>query len=125
MATSPPTELVVPARGVGWKGVRTLRAVARSRTGLAGAVIVACLAFVAVFASVLTPYDPAAQDIPNRLQGPSLDHLVGTDQLGRDILSRLIQGTQIAFVVALPTMALAMGLGLLLGVLAGYLGRRV
>jgi peptide/nickel transport system permease protein len=59
------------------------------------------------------------------LQGPSLAHLVGTDQLGRDIFSRLIYGTQIAFAVALPTMAIAIGLGLLLGVLAGYVGRNV
>ena len=125
MATAPPADVIVPPAGNGWTGVRALRAVAQSRTGLAGALIVGCLLFVAVFASVLTPYDPAQQDIPNRLQGPSLDHLVGTDQLGRDIFSRLIQGTQIAFAVALPTMALAMALGLLLGVLAGYLGRRV
>src|SRR6476660_3311309 len=107
MATAPPAEVIVPPVGDGGTGFRTLRAVARSRTGLAGAVIVGCLLFVAVFASVLAPYDPAEQDIPNRLQGPSLDHLVGTDQLGRDIFSRLIEGTQIAFVVALPTMALA------------------
>lgn len=125
MATSVPTDAIVtPRRGRG-RALGTLRAVAQTRTGLAGAVIVGLLLLVAAFASLLAPYDPADQDIPDRLQGPSFSHLLGTDQVGRDILSRLIHGTQIAFAVALPTMALAMGLGLLLGVLAGYLGRRV
>ena len=127
MATSAPvpSEVIVPPGGSERPRFGTLRAVGGTRTGLAGAVIVACLLFVAVFARLLAPYDPSSQDIPNRLQGPSFAHLVGTDQLGRDLLSRLIYGTQIAFAVALPTMALAIALGLLLGVFAGYLGPRV
>jgi peptide/nickel transport system permease protein len=107
------------------RGTRVLREVARRPAGLFGLVAVGLLIVMAIAAPVFAPHDPASQDIVNRLEGPTATHLVGTDQLGRDIFSRLIYGTRIAFEIAIPTMAIAMGLGLILGVLAGYLGRGV
>lgn len=90
--------------------------------GALGFVIVVGLAITVIFAPLLAPYGFADQDIPNRLQGPSSQYLLGTDHIGRDILSRLIFGSRIAFGVALPAMAMAITGGLILGMLAGYLG---
>ena len=88
--------------------------------GAVGLLIVISFLLVAIFAGVLAPYDPNKIDILNKLQGPSLQHLVGTDQLGRDTLSRLIHGTQIALVVAVVSIGLAVLMGSILGAIAGY-----
>ena len=88
--------------------------------GAFGLLIVISFLIVAIFADVLAPYDPNKIDIINKLQGPSLQHLVGTDQLGRDTLSRLIHGTQIALLVAVVSISLAVLLGSILGAIAGY-----
>lgn len=70
----------------------------------------------------LAPYGVDVQDIPHRLQGPTLAHLLGTDELGRDVLSRLMVGTRYALGVAVPAVVVALCVGVLLGVVAGYLG---
>lgn len=88
--------------------------------GAFGLLIVISFLIVAIFADVLAPYDPNKIDIINKLQGPSLQHLVGTDQLGRDTLSRLIHGTQIALLVAVVSISLAVLMGSILGAIAGY-----
>ena len=88
--------------------------------GAFGLLIVISFLIVAIFADVLAPYDPNKIDIINKLQGPSLQHLVGTDQLGRDTLSRLIHGTQIALLVAVVSISLAVLMGLIFGAMAGY-----
>jgi peptide/nickel transport system permease protein len=88
--------------------------------GAVGLLIVISFLLVAIFAGVLAPYDPNKIDILNKLQGPSLQHLVGTDQLGRDTLSRLIHGTQIALLVAVVSIGLAVLMGSILGAIAGY-----
>lgn len=88
--------------------------------GAFGLLIVISFLIVAIFADVLAPYDPNKIDIINKLQGPSLQHLVGTDQLGRDTLSRLIHGTQIALLVAVVSISLAVLIGSILGAIAGY-----
>ena len=88
--------------------------------GAFGLLIVISFLVVAIFADVLAPYDPNKIDIINKLQGPSLQHLVGTDQLGRDTLSRLIHGTQIALLVAVVSISLAVLMGSVLGAIAGY-----
>jgi peptide/nickel transport system permease protein len=87
--------------------------------------MVIALVLVALAAPLVAPHDPLAQDVPNRLQGPSASHLLGTDSLGRDIFSRIIFGTRIAFKVALPTVGLAFLMGVALGLVAGYMGKRV
>jgi peptide/nickel transport system permease protein len=88
--------------------------------GAIGVLIVASFLIIAFFADVIAPYEPNKIDILNKLQGPSLDHLVGTDQLGRDTLSRLIHGTQIALLVAAISIGLAVLIGSVLGAIAGY-----
>ncbi len=92
----------------------------RDPLGLVGLAIVSIILLSALFADQIVPYDPVALNIPDRLQGPSLTHLLGTDQLGRDTFSRMLMGGRVALQVALPTIAGAMSLGLLLGMIAGY-----
>ena len=97
-----------------------VRAAARDPLGLAGLAIVGTLVASAALADWLVPYDPSALDVKHRLQGPSLAHLLGTDQLGRDTFSRMIMGGRVALQVALPAVAGAMAVGLTLGMIAGY-----
>ena len=100
--------------------VTVLRAMARDPLGLAGLVIVAILVASAALADWILPYDPNGLDVKNRLQDPSLAHLLGTDQLGRDTFSRMVMGGRVALQVALPAVAGAMAIGLTLGMIAGY-----
>jgi peptide/nickel transport system permease protein len=90
--------------------------------GALGFVIVSVFLLVVIFSRVLAPYDTAAPDLDNLLQGPTHAHLLGTDQLGRDLLSRLIGGAPIALGTALPAVAISLLGGVLLGLLGGYVG---
>jgi peptide/nickel transport system permease protein len=101
-----------------------VRDIAGRRTGLLSLVLVVSLLVVVALAPVLAPHDPAAQDISARLQRPSWEHWLGTDHLGRDLLSRALFGTRIALSVAIPAGILALLVGLLIGVVAGYRGGR-
>lgn len=92
----------------------------RDPLGLTGLVIVVLILASAIFAPWIAPYDPIALNVPDRLQGPSAAHLMGTDQLGRDTFSRVIWGGRVALQVALPTIGGAIFFGLLLGMIAGY-----
>ena len=94
--------------------------ICRDPMGVVGLLIVISFLIIAIFADFLAPYDPSKIDILNKLQGPSADHLFGTDQLGRDTLSRLIYGTQIALMVAGVSIGLAVIIGSILGAIAGY-----
>lgn len=102
--------------------LRTLRDVVRRPSGRFGLAVVLILFFTAAIAPLLTPYKPDAIDVPNQLLGPSAQHLLGTDQLGRDLLSRLIVGSRISVSVALPAVLLALVLGLVIGLVSGYIG---
>ncbi len=97
-----------------------LEGVVRDPLGLLGLIIVGAIVFSAIFAAWIVPYDPIAMNIPDRMQGPSWNHLLGTDQLGRDTFSRVIMGGQVALKVALPAIFGAMAIGLTLGMIAGY-----
>jgi peptide/nickel transport system permease protein len=88
-----------------------------------GAVIIVLMILMAVFAPLLAPYDPYVPDMQNSLAKPSAQHLLGTDNLGRDTLSRLIYGARTSLIVGLAAVAAAVILGGLLGTAAGYLGR--
>jgi peptide/nickel transport system permease protein len=90
--------------------------------GALGFFIVLAFMLMVVLAPVLAPYDFAEQDIPSMLQGPSRAHWLGTDHLGRDLLSRLMYGARIALGVALPAVSVALVAGLALGLIAGYAG---
>ena len=92
--------------------------------GLLGLGIVMALAASALFANVIAPYDPSAIDIPNRFAPPSPEHLLGTDQLGRDVFSRTLFGGRIALLVALVSTGSAAAIGLVIGLVAAY-GPRV
>ena len=100
-----------------WAGLRRL---VRNPLGLFGLILVGLVVFAAVFADWLAPYGPNTLDVPSRLQDPSLAHLFGTDQLGRDVFSRVLMGGRIALTVALVCISTSLGIGLVLGLLAGY-----
>ncbi len=90
-----------------------------------GMVLVAAFVICAIFAPRLAPQDPASIDLPNRLQPPSSHHLAGTDELGRDIVSRLIWGARISMFVGSSGVACSLLLGLIIGSFAGYYGGRI
>ncbi len=92
----------------------------RDPQGLFALVVVLLFVGSAVAAPVLAPYDPDQIDIRSRMQGPSLLHWLGTDQLGRDTLSRVLYGGRIALTIAIVSIGVSLSLGLLLGILAGY-----
>jgi len=96
--------------------------VVRRPLGALGFFIVLAFVLMVIFAPLIAPYDFAEQDIPSMLQGPSRSHLLGTDHLGRDLLSRLMYGARIALSVALPAVGVALAAGLTLGLIAGYAG---
>ncbi len=78
----------------------------------------------AVFANVIAPYDPNKQDLANLLTGPTLAHPLGTDSLGRDVLSRMIFGSRISLLVGVSSVAVAMVIGVLLGIASAMIGGR-
>jgi peptide/nickel transport system permease protein len=87
--------------------------------------IIAIVVLTGVLAPYLAPYDPARQDFLDILQGPSRKHLLGTDDLGRDILSRVIHGARISLQVGVVAVGLALAAGVVLGLLSGYVGGAV
>ncbi len=99
-----------------------LRELLRRPGGLFGLIVIVLLIFILVAGPMLSPYDYAHQDIKHRMEGPSAAHLLGTDNIGRDLASRLIYGTRVAFGVAFPAVVTALLLGLVLGLLTGYIG---
>jgi peptide/nickel transport system permease protein len=98
------------------------RDVARRPAGVLAASVIVLMVLVAILAPVLAPYNPDTINVTNALAGPSAHHLLGTDSLGRDNLSRVIFGTQVALEVALPSVLGAFLVGSVLGLMAGYLG---
>jgi peptide/nickel transport system permease protein len=90
-----------------------------------GVVLVAIFTAFALFAPWIAPQDPAYIDLPNRLASPSAAHWCGTDELGRDILSRLIYGARISMLVGSCVVAMSLFLGLIVGSAAGYYGGRL
>jgi len=88
-------------------------------------VLVAIFVIFAVFASWIAPQDPAHIELPTRLSSPSTTHWFGTDELGRDILSRVIYGSRISMLVGSSVVAVSLALGLIIGSIAGYYGGRL
>ncbi len=99
-----------------------LFAVKKSKLTLVGLAIVLGLVFIALTAPLLAPYDPEKMDLASRLQAPSASHWMGTDELGRDILSRVLYGTGLALKIMIIVLLLDLPLGVLLGIVAGYFG---
>ena len=97
----------------------------RNKLAMVGMVIAVLLALMAIFAPVIAPYDYQVQSIAERLQMPSAQHLLGTDNMGRDILSRLIYGGRISLLVSLLAVIVSLVIGGLLGAVSGYMGGKV
>jgi peptide/nickel transport system permease protein len=98
------------------------RAGSQNLLASAGVVMVAIFLMCALFAPAIAPYDPAQINLPARLMGPSASHWFGTDELGRDILSRIIYGARISMLVGSCVVAASLTLGLIFGSIAGYYG---
>jgi peptide/nickel transport system permease protein len=90
-----------------------------------GTMIVLCAAAAALFGPLAVPHDPASQELALRLQGPSAAHLFGLDELGRDVLARIVYGARVSMAVGLAVVTVSALLGTLLGATAGYFGGRV
>ncbi len=87
-----------------------------------GFVIIALVVLMAIFAPFLAPYEPNAMDIMNKLQSPNAQHLLGTDSLGRDTLSRIIYGSRTSLIVGIAVMSITSVIGIALGLVAAYFG---
>jgi peptide/nickel transport system permease protein len=96
--------------------------VRRNWLAFAGGLLVLCVFVIAIFAPWIAPYDPSKIDIKNILVGPSSQHLFGTDELGRDVLSRMIWGARVSLEVGFVAIGIATMIGILLGALSGYYG---
>ena len=94
----------------------------RNKQAMVGMCMLLLMIFSAIFASVISPYDPLQQDIINRLQPPSAAHFFGTDELGRDIFSRILYGSRISLTVGLIAVSISSVVGCALGAIAGYYG---
>lgn len=95
---------------------------AKSRSALVGLLIIVVVILVAILAPALAPYDPLDTNLRARLEPPSLSHLLGTDQLGRDIFSRLLYGARLSLLLALGAVAIGAVSGTVAGVIVGYVG---
>jgi len=111
-----------------WTTQKVLRRIWRFRVGIFGGTIVLAMLILAIFAPQIAPYDPYDQDVMKRFMPPfwmpkgSTEHLLGTDHVGRDILSRLIYGSRVSLSVGFLAVIIATGIGATLGIIAGYKG---
>jgi peptide/nickel transport system permease protein len=113
-------EELPPVTGIWRDALKRLR---RHRLGMFGATIVVILIFTAIFGPYLAPYDPNEIDFSIRFSGPTLAHPLGTDDFGRDTLSRIMHGARVSLQVGIIAVSIAATAGTLLGLVAGYAGR--
>ncbi|MDW5563454.1 MAG: ABC transporter permease [Methanomassiliicoccus sp.] len=106
---------IVPGREI-WSKIKGNRMI------LFCLLLLGTITLLAVFAPFISPYDPAEQNLTNRLQSPSMSHLMGTDYLGRDIFSRVLYGAQTSLFIAGAVVAVSLTFGVAAGSLAGYFG---
>lgn len=116
-------ETAVAVRPSRWKEIWEIAL--RNKLTLTGFIIVGLVVLVGLLAPVLAPYDPNLMDIPTRLQGPSSAHPFGTDEMGRDILSRVMYGARISIAVGVIIVAVSAAIGVVLGSLSGYFGGKI
>lgn len=116
-------ELLEPQGGLWRDAWRQLR---RNRGALVGFALVAIFIFVGIFASLIAPYDPRGQDLNlvahGCCQGPTWQHWLGSDQLGRDELSRILYGARFSLVIGIVSVSVGLSIGVVFGSIAGYLG---
>jgi peptide/nickel transport system permease protein len=101
---------------------QTLHYLLKNRLAVVGGVLVLIVFALSIFAPLTAPYNPAAIDIKNILVGPSLAHPLGTDDLGRDVLSRMLWGGRVSLEVGFVAVGIATLIGIVLGAIAGYYG---
>jgi len=101
---------------------RLWRTFRKNRTAFAGAVIALVVVLVAIFAPLIAPYDPLDQDVYHRLLSPQRGHLLGTDNFGRDSLSRIIYGARVSLIVGISSVLIGMVVGTSLGIIAAIKG---
>jgi len=111
-------QLAVSGSMTPWQEVRF--AISKDKRAMIGLTFIALLFLVALFADVIAPYGMREQNLQNVLQSPSLEHWLGTDDLGRDVLSRIIFGTRTSLVIGVSSVAIALVIGGVLGLLSGY-----
>ena len=97
----------------------------RNRLSLAGALVVCALVCTAVLAPLISPYEPTEIDVYNVLSPPTREHLMGTDELGRDLLSRIIWGSRVSLKVGFVAVGIALMIGVAIGAAAGFYGGKV
>lgn len=129
MARSEPAAGTVVPAALGNRAARVRRSTLRrflasSPLGACAAAVLVALALTAILAGQVAPYDPVTNDYGATRQPPSAAHRLGTDNLGRDVLTRIIYGLRVSLVVSVASVALGVSLGMLWGVTSGYLGGR-
>ena len=115
-------EPVLPAEGFWTRPWRRFR---RHRMALVGTAILVIFALGSILAPLLTPYEPTQQNLDNRLSPPTWRHPMGTDELGRDLLTRILYGGRISMLIGVLAMSVAITIGTLIGAVAGYYGGRI
>lgn len=121
-AATAPSELALPQRTQRSEFSRAFKRFRRFKPGVVALVYLSFLTLVAIVPGLFEPYSYQEPDTANRAAAPSWEHPMGTDNIGRDILSRLIRGTRVAFIVALGATAIALTIGITIGAVAGYFG---
>lgn len=106
-----------------WDQIKTM--IRQNKLAALSAVIIAVIALAAIFAPLAAPYDPYAQTLTARLQAPGGAHILGTDELGRDVFSRIIYGARVSLLVGLVPTVISMAVGTVLGLCAGFYGGKV
>lgn len=112
---------IVPCRTSGRTGP-VVKALLSHRKLSCALVLVGLLVIAAIFAPVLSPYDPTKTSLKNKLEGPSVTHILGTDYLGRDVLSRILYGAQTSLMITFLVVGISLFIGIVLGMMAGYYG---
>jgi peptide/nickel transport system permease protein len=95
----------------------------KNRLAVGGMALILITFFIAASASLLAPYDPGKTDVSMKLKPPSFEHYLGTDQLGRDVFSRMLFGSRVSLSVGFVAVAISICIGILVGAIAGYYGR--
>ncbi|MCA1644280.1 MAG: ABC transporter permease, partial [Chloroflexi bacterium] len=124
-AALPSTPLVSPRRASATPLRRALRSVVGDPPSVLGVALFLLIVAVALFAPTIAPYDPSAVHVRDRLQLPSSQYLFGTDELGRDLLSRIIFGSRISLLVGVIAVGIAATAGILLGLASAFYGGSV
>jgi peptide/nickel transport system permease protein len=98
------------------------RRLSKNSSAVIGFVVAALLLFMAVFAPLIAPYPPAKQDLAHTRQAPSVQHIMGTDELGRDVFSRIVWGSRFSLSIGVLAVLIGTAVGMLFGAIAGYFG---